>query len=124
MTLAERIADLIHNVTALDSIAQLALADAYQRVGHYARLASTARYGARADHTDTERAESIALIYQLSEQYEAQAREHHQSLSMAFAKRWLMPGDDGSSPKARTPHRMQDLPRAGVRLSTDKSLNF
>ncbi|QUN44714.1 hypothetical protein KEH56_36750 [Burkholderia cenocepacia] len=87
--LGARIADLVHDVSMLDGIVQLALETARRRVTYFARLAAIARYAVTGNHSDDERLQILESIWQLSEQYECDARAHRESLHAAYTLRQL-----------------------------------
>ncbi|MGK8198546.1 hypothetical protein [Burkholderia cepacia] len=83
--LTERYRALTNDVAVLETIAQLALENARNRVTYFARLAAIARYGTRVESPEIDHAVLLASIEQLSEQYEREARMQEETLRAAYA---------------------------------------
>ncbi|KVL25428.1 hypothetical protein WS97_00460 [Burkholderia territorii] len=85
--LAERIADLTHNVTMLENLVRESMESGRRCVAHFARLAAIARYATIAPLQEIDREMIIESVLQLSEQYEREALVRREALCSAYAMR-------------------------------------
>ncbi|CAG9265753.1 hypothetical protein BDI4_910068 [Burkholderia diffusa] len=85
--LAQRHADLAHDLAILDHLAQLAMESARQQTTHFARIAAIARCAARMDLSNDDRRMVIDTVQQLAEQFECDVRQHLNSMRSAYALR-------------------------------------